>query len=201
MTVMAHLASGMAALVMAASPVSEPGNLSNAIRIAQMPKAETTGEWAVNAIDFLEEGDRVHGEVFRAFVDPLDFEGGEQAVQDLIDGVRYFQVEKPSKKKVRLIAFMEDEKNVKRKFMADSGKMVKVTLRHNKTKLIMERLSSERVMMKVRGVGAAYGGAPIPESLMRMIVNKDRLEVVEVAGIDIDQNERISLPEIFAMAD
>ena len=201
MTAITHVAAGLTALFLGFTPLSSPGDLSFMHTTSSLHKAEATGDWLATGVRSFEEGDRLHGNAFRQFIDPNDFEGGEKEVKALIDAIDYLEIEKPEKDKLILTTYLHGEKDVKRKFKSETGKTVKVELRHQKTRLIIQRLSDHKVILKVRGIGASYGGLPIPESTMRMILNKERLELIEIVGFDIDQNTPLTLPKVFQAED
>jgi len=159
-----------------------------------LPKASSTGAWLSGAVRFLQEGDRLDGSTLRMLFDPEELTEGATEMGQLMDAIEYLEVEKPDRDKVRLVAFLKNEENIKRKFDSE-GKEVKMALRHSKSRMLIERLSASKVMLRIRGIGAGYAGKPVPESLMRITIKGDELELMEVAGWDIDPGYDVELPK------
>ena len=161
-----------------------------------LPKAANTGEWIAGAVRFLHDGDRIEGGALRTVFDPGELTDGATEVGRLMDAIDYLEVQKRDRNKLKLIAVMKTEENIKEKFMVDD-KQVKVTLRHNVSRILVERINNSKVVLKIRGIGAKWGGKPIPESLMRLTIKGDELELVEVAGFDVDPGYDVELPDAF----
>lgn len=163
------------------------------LKAADLPKAKSTGEWLSQAVRFLKDGDRLNGSMIREIFDPAELTEGEAEITDLIDAVEYFVVKKSNKDKIRLVLHLKNDENIKRKFTVD-GEVTKVTLKDRHSALLIKRLGSGKVECGIRGIGAFYGGKPVPERLMSFTINKDELELMEVAGFDVDSGYDLELP-------
>jgi hypothetical protein len=164
-----------------------------AYQLNELPKASTTGEWLASAVRFLNDGDHLDGEALRRFMkaEGLDEEGRE--VEELINSIDFFEVKKSNSDKIRLELHLKEEKNIKRKFIAD-GEQVRLTLKHKTSTVIIKRLNSNSVELGFRGIGAFYAGKPIPERMMDVTIKKDKVDNIELAGFDVDGGQRLDLP-------
>ena len=109
---------------------------------------------------------------------------------------RFLEVEKKNDSDVELRFFLKGAKDVKKTFVAE-GKKVKVELRHKRTRMKFKKVLSKRVQMRIAGIGAAYGGAPIPERLVLLTLERNDIKEVKLAGIKVDAGQSVDLPSQF----
>ena len=166
---------------------------ARAYQLSELPKAETTGEWLASAVRFLSDGDQLDGDALRLLMEAegLHEEGPE--VQDLMNSIDFLEVKKSNSDKIRLELHLKGQENIKRKFLVD-GEQVRVTLKHKTSTILLERLNSSSIEMGFRGIGAVYGGKPIPERMMDVTIRKDKVDNIEMAGFDLDGGQRLDLP-------
>jgi hypothetical protein len=172
---------------------SQNTTIDRAYQLNELPKAETTGEWLASAVRFLKDGDELDGEALRLLMEAEGMDAEEQEVQDLMNSIDFLKVKKSNNDKIRLVMHLKGQENIKRKFMVD-GEMTRVTLKHKTSTVILQRLNSTSVEMGFRGIGAMYGGKPIPERMMDVTIKKDKVDNIELAGFDLDGGHRLDLP-------
>jgi len=175
----------------------QPGNMpNNRLGEKDMPISASTSEWMVDAMKMLNDGDRIDGSLIRLFVDPEDFSDGETEIAALIDAVDFLEVDKKNDSDVELRLYLKGAKDMKKTFVSD-GKKVKIELRHKRTRLKFKKVLSKRVQMRISGIGAAYGGAPIPERLVLLTLERNDIKEVKLAGIKVDAGQSVDLPSQF----
>ena len=164
------------------------------LTLEQLPKAQNSGTWLAAMVRFLKDGDRVEGKVLEQLMATVEFDEGDQEIKSLLKKVNYLEAKKVNQDKLKLVLQLQGDKNAKTRFHVD-GKQVKIALRDNQSTVIIERLSKQRVRLKMSGIGAAYAGKPIPERMMRLTIKNDDIELLEIAGFDVDAHYKVELPQ------
>lgn len=185
----------MSSMTLAIAPAPNKTDLTvRAYEVTELPKAETTGEWLASAVRFLNDGDQLDAEALKMLMEAEGLDDEEKELQDLVNSIDFLEVRKPNNDKVRLVLHLKGEENIKRKFMVED-ELAKVTLRHKTSTIIIDRLNSNSVELGFRGIGAFWGGKPIPERMMDVTIRKDKVDQIELAGFEVDGGQRLDLPD------
>jgi len=166
------------------------------IKFADLPKANSVGEFLSGAAKKLDEGDKISGTELYEFIDPDDKKPGEKALGEILDKIDYLEVKKDGDEtyfNIKLKGKIKEASLITK----DGDTEYKVTI-SNKTQLIIQTKSSFEVNLDVNHLSVVKLGfinMSIPLSAIGVNINKDNLEI-SVLGINVVE-KKISLPKIF----
>lgn len=175
------------------TPSAPNTEMTRTLSLNELPKAHSTGEWLSTMVGHMNEGDRLDGSVLRMLLAAEGMDKDYPEMMPLFEEIDFLEAAKPNRDKLKLVMHLKGEENFKHRFPTDE-KDAKVTLRHKTSRLMVERLGKDKVMLRIFGIGAVYGGKPIPERLMKLTIKADEMEMMEVAGFDIDSSYDLDLP-------
>lgn len=165
------------------------------VKLADLPKAENVGEFLAKTVDALKPGQTITSKELKNFIKPDPKKEGEKQISSILDKIESIKAVKSKGKNVLelQVQLKQGEKDIKETFNIGETE-IDLKIKPG-TKIIVEKMSAEKVSLKVSG--ARINGV-FPSGLGKITINKDKLEKITIIGIfDVEKNQTLNLPKDF----